>query len=148
MILRLLRLCDALLEIGWLFAIVAIPIYFNVDDVRAFGPDKAILLRDVAALLVVLALVRLTLRSRAGSYRHGNCRLQDPRRPGDAHAHGHRSPPATMPAPAIAADESRDPTGLSRHLPYQGTGYPPGARLPGSGRSSIHLRAWATAHRR
>lgn len=57
----MLRACDGLIELGWLVAVVAVPIYFNTGDVRAFEPDKAILLRDLAALLAVLCALRLTL---------------------------------------------------------------------------------------
>ena len=42
-------------------AVVAVPVYFNTGDVRAFEPDKAILLRDLAALLAMLCALRLTL---------------------------------------------------------------------------------------
>ena len=58
---RVLRACDGLIELSWLVAVVAVPVYFNTGDVRAFEPDKAILLRDLAALLAVLCALRLTL---------------------------------------------------------------------------------------
>src|SRR5579872_2100391 len=62
---RVVRLLHVLsgrcLEAGWLCTVLAVPVYFNVNDVRAFEPDKAILLRDLAALLGVLLLLRLTL---------------------------------------------------------------------------------------
>jgi O-antigen ligase/tetratricopeptide (TPR) repeat protein len=57
----LARVSERCLELGVLGTILAVPVYFNVDDVRAFEPDKAILLRDLAALLGVLLLLRLTL---------------------------------------------------------------------------------------
>src|SRR5260370_19622330 len=60
MVQRTIRICAALLELGWLAAVVAVPSYFNFNDQRAFEPDKAILVRDLAAVLAVLALLRLT----------------------------------------------------------------------------------------
>jgi len=60
---RAARLCVLTLEAGWLLAVLVVPVYFNVDDLHIFEPDKAFLLRDVAALLVVLAVLRLLLQS-------------------------------------------------------------------------------------
>ena len=48
---RGVRLCDGVLEWGWLATVIAAPAYFNTADVRAFEPDKAILVRDLAAIL-------------------------------------------------------------------------------------------------
>ncbi len=56
------RLCALTLETGWLAAVLVVPVYFNIDDVHVFEPDKAFLLRDAVALLAVLALLRLLLR--------------------------------------------------------------------------------------
>ncbi len=56
------RVPEGLLEFAWLVTLLAVPIYFNVDDVRAFEPDKAYLLRDCAALIAVLALLAFALR--------------------------------------------------------------------------------------
>lgn len=56
------RLCALALEAGWLAAVLVVPVYFNVDDVHIFELDKAFLLRDAAALLAVLAALRLLLR--------------------------------------------------------------------------------------
>ncbi|HUY56147.1 MAG TPA: O-antigen ligase family protein [Candidatus Nanopelagicaceae bacterium] len=58
---RAVGVLAALIEFGWLALVLAIPSYFKVDDQRAFEPDKAILLRDGAALLGTLALLHLTL---------------------------------------------------------------------------------------
>ena len=58
---RCARLSERCLEVGVLSTVLAVPVYFNVNDVRAFEADKAILLRDLAALLGVLLLLRLTL---------------------------------------------------------------------------------------
>ena len=41
---RLSRWCDGLLEAGWLVAILAIPIFFNIHSERVFEPDKLALL--------------------------------------------------------------------------------------------------------
>ena len=37
---RLSRWCDGLLEAGWLVAILAIPLFFNIHSERVFEPDK------------------------------------------------------------------------------------------------------------
>jgi len=60
---RAARLCMLVLEAGWLVTVLAVPVYFNIDDMHIFEPDKAILLRDAAALLTVLAALLLLLRS-------------------------------------------------------------------------------------
>jgi len=60
---RLTRLCDYAIEGGLLLTVLAVPVYMNLGDVRVFEPDKAILLRDAAAVLGVLALLRLAFRT-------------------------------------------------------------------------------------
>jgi len=82
---------EALLELGWLATLLAVPIYFNVNDVRAFEPDKAYLLRDCAAILVVLAFACLTLRLVAAA----------------------RHVPESVPAPGAAVHNPQDMHGAS-----------------------------------
>ena len=56
---RLSRWCDGLLEAGWLVAILAIPLFFNIHSERVFEPDKLALLRSLALVLSAVWLVRL-----------------------------------------------------------------------------------------
>ncbi len=49
--------CDRLLEMGWLSAVVAVPLFFNIHSDRVFEPDKLTLLRSIAVLMVVVWLV-------------------------------------------------------------------------------------------
>jgi len=67
--LRVLQACGALAEAGLLATVLAVPLYFNIDDARIFEPDKATLLRDAAAILGTLALLRLFLRALGGGSR-------------------------------------------------------------------------------
>ena len=56
---RLSRWCDGLLEAGWLVAILAIPIFFNIHSERVFEPDKLALLRSIALVMAAAWLVGL-----------------------------------------------------------------------------------------
>ena len=56
---RLSRWCDGLLEAGWLVAILAIPIFFNIHSERVFEPDKLALLRSIALIMAAVWLVGL-----------------------------------------------------------------------------------------
>ena len=55
---RLSRLCDGLLEAGWLAAVIVTPLFFNIHSDRVFEPDKISLLRSIALLMAVVWLVR------------------------------------------------------------------------------------------
>ncbi|HSH03963.1 MAG TPA: peptidylprolyl isomerase [Anaerolineae bacterium] len=48
---RLSRWCDGLIEAGWLIAVMAIPLFFNIHSDRVFEPDKLTLLRSLALLM-------------------------------------------------------------------------------------------------
>ena len=56
---RLSRWCDGLLEAGWLVAILAIPLFFNIHSERVFEPDKLALLRSLALVMSAVWLARL-----------------------------------------------------------------------------------------
>ncbi|MFQ5422272.1 MAG: hypothetical protein ACE5EY_18145, partial [Anaerolineae bacterium] len=59
--------CDRLLEMGWLSAIVAVPLFFNIHSDRVFEPDKLTLLRSIAVLMIIVWLVKMVdLISRTG----------------------------------------------------------------------------------
>ena len=55
---KLLRLCDGLLEAGWLVALIAVPLFFNIHSERVFEPDKLILLRSIALFMAVILVVK------------------------------------------------------------------------------------------
>ncbi len=56
---RLSRVCDAIIEAGWLAALVVAPLFFNTFSNRVFEPDKIHLVRSIALLMVVAWLVQL-----------------------------------------------------------------------------------------
>ena len=52
------RVLDGLLEFCWLFALLAVPIFFNVRDYRTFEPDKITVLRNTVLVMVALVLLK------------------------------------------------------------------------------------------
>ncbi len=58
MVSKLSRLCDGILEAGWLFALVTTPLFFNIHTERVFEPDKLTLLRSIALLMLAVWLVK------------------------------------------------------------------------------------------
>jgi tetratricopeptide (TPR) repeat protein len=56
---RLSRWCEGLIEAGWLVAILAVPLFFNIHSERVFEPDKIALLRSIAVVMATAWLVRL-----------------------------------------------------------------------------------------
>lgn len=49
---KLNRFCDALIETGWLTALITVPLFFNVYSSRVFEPDKISLLRAIAFVML------------------------------------------------------------------------------------------------
>ena len=56
---RLGRICDAIIEAGWLAALIVTPLFFNTFSNRVFEPDKLHLLRSIALVMAVAWLVQL-----------------------------------------------------------------------------------------
>lgn len=56
---RLSKFCDAVLEIGWLLAVIVTPLFFNVYSSRVFEPDKLTTLRTIALIIAVVWLVKV-----------------------------------------------------------------------------------------
>ena len=56
---RLSRICDAIIEAGWLAALVVTPLFFNTFSSRVFEPDKLHLLRSIALVMAVAWIVQL-----------------------------------------------------------------------------------------
>ncbi len=55
---KLGRLCDALIEAGWLTALITVPLFFNVYSSRVFEPDKISLLRAIAFVMIGAWIVK------------------------------------------------------------------------------------------
>jgi len=55
---KLSRWCEGLLEVGWLTAVIAIPLFFNIHSDRVFEPDKLTLLRSIAIVMALAWLVK------------------------------------------------------------------------------------------
>ncbi|MER2600533.1 MAG: hypothetical protein ABTQ73_13530 [Caldilineales bacterium] len=55
---KLSRICEALIEAGWLAALIITPLFFNVHSSRVFEPDKISLMRSIALLMAVAWLVK------------------------------------------------------------------------------------------
>jgi len=55
---KLSRYCDGVIEAGWLIAVVATPLFFNIHSSRVFEPDKLTLLRSLAVFMMVAWLIK------------------------------------------------------------------------------------------
>jgi tetratricopeptide (TPR) repeat protein len=55
---KLGRFCEALIEAGWLGALILTPLFFNVYSARVFEPDKLTLLRSIALVMIIAWLVK------------------------------------------------------------------------------------------
>jgi tetratricopeptide (TPR) repeat protein len=56
---KLSLFCDKALEVCWLAAIIAAPLFFNVYSSRVFEPDKLTLVRSIATTMAVLWAIKL-----------------------------------------------------------------------------------------
>ncbi len=56
---KLSRICDAIIEAGWLAALIVTPLFFNTYSSRVFEPDKLHLLRSIALIMLVAWVVQL-----------------------------------------------------------------------------------------
>ncbi len=50
--------CEQIIEVGWLFALIITPLFFNIFSSRVFEPDKLALLRTIASVLAVAWVVK------------------------------------------------------------------------------------------
>lgn len=55
---KLTSWCDGLIETGWLAAVIAIPLFFNIHSDRVFEPDKLTLLRSLVLVMSSAWLVK------------------------------------------------------------------------------------------
>ena len=56
---KLTRFCEAIIEAGWLAALIYVPLFFNVHSSRVFEPDKISVLRSIALVMVIAWLIKL-----------------------------------------------------------------------------------------
>ena len=56
---KLSRICDGVIEAGWLAALVVTPLFFNTFSNRVFEPDKLHLLRSIALVMAAVWIVQL-----------------------------------------------------------------------------------------
>ncbi|RME41334.1 MAG: hypothetical protein D6796_15950, partial [Caldilineae bacterium] len=56
---KLSLFCTKLIEAGWLAAVVAVPLFFNIYTARTFEPDKLTLLRSIVTVMLLAWLVKL-----------------------------------------------------------------------------------------
>ncbi len=56
---KLSRYCEAVLEAGWIGAVVLVPLFFNVYSSRVFEPDKLTLLRSITLAMLVAWLAKV-----------------------------------------------------------------------------------------
>ena len=55
---RLGTFCDKVIEAGWLAAVVAAPLFFNVYSSRVFEPDKLTLVRTIATVMAAAWIIK------------------------------------------------------------------------------------------
>ena len=53
------RFLEAIIEAGWLAALIIVPLFFNVHSSRVFEPDKLSLLRSIALVMALAWLIKL-----------------------------------------------------------------------------------------
>ncbi len=51
--------CEAIIEAGWLAALIVTPLFFNVFSSRVFEPDKISLVRTTALIMLLAWLIKL-----------------------------------------------------------------------------------------
>ncbi|HEY84519.1 MAG TPA: tetratricopeptide repeat protein [Chloroflexi bacterium] len=49
---------EKLIEAGWLVAVVAVPLFFNIYTARTFEPDKITLMRSIALIMLLAWLIK------------------------------------------------------------------------------------------
>lgn len=66
---KLSRYCDKIIEAGWLVALVAVPLFFNIYSSRVFEPDKLTLLRSIVIVMIMAWVVSKVETWRGGEER-------------------------------------------------------------------------------
>jgi len=57
--------CDRLIEMGWLAAIIVVPLFFNIYSSRVFEPDKLTTLRSNATCMSLARPVKVGMAGRS-----------------------------------------------------------------------------------
>jgi tetratricopeptide (TPR) repeat protein len=74
---RLSVWCDRVIEMGWLAAIIVVPLFFNIYSSRVFEPDKLTTLRSIAIVMALAWLVKL-VEERSNPLRDRRVTLRTP----------------------------------------------------------------------
>ncbi len=69
--------CEAVIEAGWLAALIVTPLFFNVFSSRVFEPDKISLVRTTALLMLLAWLIKLINGGPAFLPAHGSTSHED-----------------------------------------------------------------------
>lgn len=72
------RLCEAIIEAGWLAALIVVPLFFNVHSSRVFEPDKLSLLRSIALIMAVAWLAKLVNEGLGSRHQAGRGGPEEP----------------------------------------------------------------------
>ena len=56
---NLTNYCDTIIEMGWLAALIIVPLFFNLYSRRSFEPDKVSLLHTIALVMVTAWLFKM-----------------------------------------------------------------------------------------
>ena len=51
--------CSKVIEAGWLVAVIAVPLFFNIHTARTFEPDKLTLMRSLAIVMAVAWIIKV-----------------------------------------------------------------------------------------
>ncbi len=54
--------CEKIIEAGWLAAVVAVPLFFNIYSARTFEPDKITLLRSITGIMILAWIISVVER--------------------------------------------------------------------------------------
>jgi tetratricopeptide (TPR) repeat protein len=68
---RLSVFCSKIIEAGWLAAVVAVPLFFNIYSARTFEPDKITLLRSIAMVMILAWIVMVVEQGFGGASENG-----------------------------------------------------------------------------
>ncbi len=59
---KLSLFCDKIIEAGWLAAVVAVPLFFNIYSARTFEPDKITLIRSIVSIMILAWIIAVVER--------------------------------------------------------------------------------------
>ncbi len=56
---KLSRFCEGIMEAAWLFAMILVPLFFNIYSSRIFEPDKITILRSLGLVILLAWIVKI-----------------------------------------------------------------------------------------